>query len=251
MNIIEENQELLAKNGKSYDPVENYTRSQKLLFDLLNSSNKDVVKRYSDIFNSNSNTSKSKMKDSFEMLSLNNTILFLNKENHINKENIDKEFSKLTHHKSLFLPNSTIPKLTLGTVIKSSQFPDSYYICIQQKCDSVRIPKDKERKFLFIPLTVSESKFDILTPDGIKLKRIKNSFAIRTIKFVCKDDKGIIKAEQEADGSFVFKQKYEDEHFKWVLELKDLHSQRIIIEYTSQLSRVGLDESEWHRRYLS
>jgi hypothetical protein len=32
------------------------------------------------------------------------------------------------------------------------------------------------------------------------------------------------------------------------LDLKDLHAQRIVDEYASQLSRVGLDESEWLRR---
>jgi hypothetical protein len=164
----------------------------------------------------------------------------------------DKNFSKLTHHKSLFIPKNTKPKLTLGTLIKSSKY-DIYYICIQQKCDSVRIPKENERKFLFIPLTVSDDKFDILTPDGTKLRKSKDSFSLRTIKFVCSDDSGVIVAINE-DGKFMFKQKYttsEDEQFEWILDLKDLHSQRIIIDYTSQLSRVGLDESEWHRRFLS
>ena len=164
----------------------------------------------------------------------------------------DKNFSKLTHHKSLFIPKNSKPKLTLGTLIKSSKY-DIYYICIQQKCDSVRIPKDSERKFLFIPLSVSDDKFDILTPEGIKLKKCKDSFSIRTIKFVCPDESGVIVAVKN-DKKYIFKQKYtnpEDEQFEWILDLKDLHSQRIIIDYTSQLSRVGLDESEWHRRYLS
>lgn len=251
VNINEEEFELLYKTGKSYDPVEKYSRSQGLLIELLNSSNKDILKRYSDVFNSIGGISKTKMKDSYEQLSLNNTSLFLNNEQQNSKEEIDKKFSKLTHHKSLFIPHNAIPKLTLGTVIKSTSNNENYYICIQQKCDSVRIPNNAERKFLFIPLIVSDSKFDILTPEGIKLKKLKDSFSIRTIKFVCKDDKGVIKAEQDENGFFVFKQKYDDEQFEWILDLKDLHSQRIIIEYTSQLSRVGLDESEWHRRYLS
>jgi len=251
INVNEENKDLLKKDGSQQNPIEKYNRTHEVLIDLIHSSNKDIEKRYIEIFTTKAKVSKNKSSDYYKYISLNNTLLFLNNTEVAKKQNIDQNFSILTHHKSLFLPNSTIPKLTLGTVIKSTNIPDSYYICIQQKCDSVRIPKDEERKFLFIPLTVSDSKFDIITPDGIKLKRIKDSFSIRTIKFACKDDKGVIKAEQEVDGSFVFKQKYEDEHFKWVLELKDLHSQRIIIEYTSQLSRVGLDESEWHRRYLS
>ncbi len=250
INVNEENKDLLKKDGSQYNPIEKFNRTHEILMDLINSSNKDIEKRYIEVFTTKANVSKNKSSDYYKYISLNNTLLFLNNSEVAKKQNIDQNFSILTHHKSLFLPNSTIPKLTLGTVIKSTHINDSYYICIQQKCDSVRIPKGEERKFLFIPLVVSELKFDIITPDGIKLKRIKDSFSIRTIKFVCKDDKGVIRAEQEADGSFVFKQKYNDEHFQWILELKDLHSQRIIIEYTSQLSRVGLDESEWHRRLI-
>ncbi|GEM52684.1 hypothetical protein EB1_24740 [Empedobacter brevis NBRC 14943 = ATCC 43319] len=250
-NINEENKELLKKDGAKYSPTETFTRTHQILIDLLNSTNKDVEKRYIEIFNSKAGISKTKINDYFKYISLNNTLLFLNSSKEFKKSEIDQKFSILTHHKSLFIPNNTIPKLTLGTIIRSTKNSDNYYICIQQKCDSVRISKNVERKFLFIPLVISDSKFDILTPDGIKLKKVKDSFSIRTIKFVCKDDKGIIKAEQDDKGAFIFKQKYEDEHFEWILDLKDLHSQRIIIEYTSQLSRVGLDESEWHRRYLS
>lgn len=64
---------------------------------------------------------------------------------------------------------------------------------------------------------------------------------------------GVILAEEE-HGKFIFKQKYsdtDDEQFEWVLDLKDLHSQRIVTDYASKLSRVGLNESEWHRRFLS
>lgn len=251
-NIIEENKELLKKDGSKYNPIENYSRNHKLILALINSQNKDIEKRYEDVFTSIANTSKGRIVDYFKHISLNNTLLFLNNTDEIKKDTIDKKFSILTHHKSLFIPNNSIPKLTLGTVVKSSTVHDSFYICIQQKCDSVRMTKGSERKFLFIPLAVSLNKFDIVTPDGVKLRRIKDSFSIRTIKFICNNDNGVIKAEKESQtNKYFFKQKYEDEQFEWILDLKDLHSQRIIIDYTSQLSRVGLDESEWHRRLLS
>lgn len=252
-NILEEEQEVFTKKGASYDPVEKYKRTQDLLLGLLNSSDKNILKRYKDTFNSVAKVSKGKIEEYFELLSLNNTLLFLNEDEQHNKRVIDQKFSILTHHKSLFIPNNTIPKLTLGTVVKSSINENNYYICIQQRCDSVRIQKGKERKFLFIPLTVSTEKFDILTPDGIKLKRNKESFSIRTIKFICSNDYGVVLAEKNGD-EYMFQQMYNtatDEHFLWVFDLKDLHSQRIITEYTSQLSRVGVDDSEWHRKQLS
>jgi hypothetical protein len=37
--------------------------------------------------------------------------------------------------------------------------------------------------------------------------------------------------------------------FKWIAELKFEHIQRIVINYALQLARVGLDESEWLRRW--
>ncbi|WP_261512739.1 response regulator receiver domain [Chryseobacterium paludis] len=254
-NILEEVQEIFDKKGKSYEPAEKFKRSADLLLEILKSSEKNIIKRYKEAFNSKANVSKAKIEDYYEKLSLNNTLLFLNNDDHVKKTEIDHKFSILTHHKSLFIPNNTIPKLTLGTVVRSTLNTNSYYICIQQRCDSVRIAKGSERKFLFIPLSVSVERFDVLTPDNIKLKRNKDSFSIRTIKFICSNDFGVVSAEKDKNtGDYIFQQKYNsstDEHFTWIFDLKDLHSQRIITQYSSQLSRVGLNDSEWHRMQLS
>lgn len=223
-----------------------YDRTHQTLKEILKSKDEVVKTRFASVITPIDAQFKN-------YLIQNPTMVFTNNSDKTKIEENDKNFSKLTHHKSLFIPKNIAPKLTLGTLIKSNKY-EVYYICIQQKCDSVRIPKDDERKFIFIPLTISTDKFDILTPEGIKLKKDKSSFSIRTIKFICTDVHGVILAEKNEDNKFIFKQKYnaaEDEQFEWILDLKDLHSQRIIIDYTSQLSRVGLDESEWHRRFLS
>lgn len=56
--------------------------------------------------------------------------------------------------------------------------------------------------------------------------------------------KGIVSDQ----GKFIFKEIYEQgDTFEWILDLKDLHSQRIVTNYVSSLSRIGLDESEWLR----
>lgn len=223
-----------------------FNRKHILLKNILQSKEENVKNRFNNILSEINAQLKNH-------LLVNPTKIFTNNNEIKEVDNNDKRFSKLTHHKSLFIPKNTEPRLTLGTLIKSNK-NDIYYICIQQKCDSVRIPKDKERKFLFIPLYISADKFDIITPDGIKLKKNKDSFSLRTIKFKCPNEYGVILAEKDEKNNFIFKQKYnspEDEQFEWILDLKDLHSQRIIIDYTSQLSRVGLDESEWHRRLLS
>lgn len=247
--LKEEELNLYKKDGNKHSPNEKYTRSHDLILGLINSKNKNIEERYKTVFNDHIENSKKKLEDYYKFILLNNTLLFLNKKQENKKQKIDQKFSILTHHKSLFIPSGSIPKLSLGTLVRSCMVPENYYLCIQQKCDSVRIEKDEERKFLFIPLIKSDLKFDILTNDGVKLKKVKDSFSIRTIKFICNDETGMIKAiKNKNSDTYIFKQKYEEEQFEWILDLKDLHSQRIIIDYTSQLSRVGLDESEWHRR---
>ncbi|PJJ67321.1 response regulator receiver domain [Chryseobacterium geocarposphaerae] len=239
--IIDEVHEVNSKN---------FQRNKKLLRNLLFSSVEDVESRF---YNTITDLGLSQ-KDKRQLITT-STKLFLNKSDIAKAESNDILFANLTHHKSIFIPKSISPILTLGTLIKSSNTDTDgqniYYVCIQQKCDSVRILKNQDRKFLFIPLYISKDKFDVLTPDGIKLKVDKSSFSIRTIKFICSDTTGVIKARKARTGKFYFKQKYKssEENFEWILDLKDMHSQRIITQYTSVLARVGLNESEWLRRW--
>lgn len=221
-----------------------FVRNKNLLNELLSSKIEDVNTRFETLL-PDSLTKKEKLgfpKDS--------TKLFIDKNeaDHIFK--INKEFARLTHHKNIFLPSTTLPKLNLGTIIRSIQNDQQYYVCIQQRCDSVRITRGSERKFLFIPLNVVIDKpFNILTTEGIKLKVESKSFSLRTIKFISENSNGVVEALNQG-GKFIFNQKYRDvtdEQFEWVLDLKDLHAQRIVAEYASTLSRVGLDESEWLR----
>ncbi|MDR0605925.1 MAG: hypothetical protein LBG80_16670 [Bacteroidales bacterium] len=183
------------------------------------------------------------------------TELFLPLGEHNNVEIINADFAKLTHHKSLFSPQNTPPTLTLGTVIRSTNNPSTYFVCIQQRCDSVRIKQNEERKFLFLPLTSIKEKnkdyYSFITAEGtiLYLNR-KESYSIKTIKFKCDNNCGEIKGGlDESCKKYKFKENYDDgDTFEWVFDLKDLHSQRIVANYASQISRVGLNESEWLRK---
>lgn len=171
---------------------------------------------------------------------------YLMKENDSNSE--DCRFSILTHHKSNLKQPNNIPKLSLGTIIKQNDTED-YFLCIQAKCDSVRITD--ERKFLFLPLTSSlNRKFQIVVEDGdtyIKLEIPKEAYKLRTIKFVPTKHNDKILGQLD-DSSYYFTSTYE-EKFLWICDLKDAHAQRVANAYSAQLSRVGLDESEWLRRW--
>lgn len=222
----------------------NFQRTRDLLKILIHSEKENLEERFDDFFGSSlSKSDKKKYRES------RSTELFLNNACQGKKDKINSDFAILTHHKSLFLPINTAPKLTLGTIIRSTTNQDNYYVCIQQRCDSVRLKKGEERKFLFLPLIkTNNDKFHIITPDGTKLRLNKKSYSIKTIKFKCNCEEREVKGTKSEDGKFTFKEIYEQgDTFEWVLDLKDLHSQRIVTNYVASLSRIGLDESEWLR----
>lgn len=243
--IKNENIPARNKKGNQFNPNIDFKRDKQLLNSILFSGETNVEKKFASLFKKM--IPKEQQEPFLSYLSNSSTILFLNREEFEREDFCNKQFAKLTHHKSLFLPSNTPPVLTLGSIIKSSD-KDDYYICIQQKCDSLRIKRNDIRKFLFLPLSkVDNDRFDLVTHDGVKLKLEKKSFALKTMKFKCDTDKGVILGRRNDTGKYIFKDIY-DEEFEWILDLKDLHSQRIVTEYASELSRIGLDESEWLRR---
>lgn len=158
--------------------------------------------------------------------------------------NSNAKFAILTHHKNIFGVSKEYPILTLGTVVFNS---GNYYVCIQQRCDSLRL-KD-ERKFLFLPLLNTDSDIHVVIDKSNHLNVANNSYALKTIKFRPKDGEDCIYAktvETNGEKRFFFESIYGEE-YEWILELKELHAQRIVDAYCSTLSRVGIDESEWLR----
>ncbi|HHQ4938754.1 TPA: response regulator receiver domain [Aeromonas veronii] len=166
-------------------------------------------------------------------------------------EVVNKAFAKLCYHRSAIFSPEHLPYLSLGTVVKSTLDEGCYYICIQQRCDSVRIGDAEERRFLFISLDVVNNGcgFNFLTPDGTKLKINKSTYSLRTIKF--NGTNGVALAKKDGDIKYFEPTYYSEaspEKFKFIVELKELYAQQIVESYSSSLSRVGLDEPEWVRR---
>jgi hypothetical protein len=228
-------------------PGKNYTRNNILLQQLLFSKNPDIEERFEETFErayTQQLSNKEKPKH-LKFIIKNNIELFM-PESSLEQDIINQKFAILTHHKNFFSPLIP-PTLSLGTVVYSTN--GTYFICIQQRCDSMRI--STIRRFLFLSLTeVDNAKnFDFITPAGIKLKLDRKSYNLRTIKFDGAIE-GVIQAKREEDEYFFFPMHYKlttDEKLKWIFELKDLHAQRIAANYCAELSRVGLDESEWLR----
>ncbi|MDT7030887.1 response regulator receiver domain [Enterobacter hormaechei] len=243
-NIEEGEQSLYQKDG-SIDNVR-YIRNPDVLLSLLKS-HPDVSKKYCDAILSPDGNAISKAKIELLMKKFAATLF-----TDINKiDAINKQFAKLCYHRSTIFSPGHLPFLSLGTVVKSTSDGGAYYICIQQRCDSVRIKDDESRRFLFISLEqVSDGGFNFLTPDGVKLKINKSTYSLRTVKFC--GNQGVARAKI-SDNKKYFEPTYyslpkHPERFEFIVELKELYAQQIVEEYSSSLSRVGLDEPEWVRR---
>jgi len=162
----------------------------------------------------------------------------------------DEEFSILTHHKRNYLSTSQRPSLSLGVVVKNN---DSYLLCIQQKCDSVRIAAGSHRKFLFLPMEKDGQNFDVLVKNSsqnyVPLSTCyKECHVLEIIEFSPFESTGIVLAQREDDFYYFHGGPNDEIKYQWILDLKESHAQRIANNYAANLARVGLDESEWLRR---
>lgn len=243
-NLVESSKPTYDKKGKKAIPT--YTLTKDIVKKLLKSSD-DVEKKYSEVLSGNTEISKSSIqeKNNFKKYAFD---LFHDEEE---QETVHTGFTNLCQHKNLIHHEEYVPILTLGSVIKSTIGDSSYFVCIQQRCDSVRIKPEDTRRFLFISLSTYSNgkKFDFIAPDGTKLCLDKKTFNLRTVKFNGSED-GTVQSVCE-DGKYYFKQVHESEQqaekFEFLFELKDLYAQRVVADYSSSLSRVGLDEPEWVR----
>lgn len=167
---------------------------------------------------------------------------------------LDYKFAILTSIKNRYGGDRS-PILTLGTILKKeSNNPDKsekYWLCLQPRCDCVRI--EDNRYFFFLPLEKVEGDrgFDVVVKIDEsyyeKLKINQKIYESIHLEFSSNggDDK-VVRAKIEGD-FFIFKTT-DGLVFRWVSELKNEHSQRIANNFAANISRVGLDESEWLRR---
>ncbi|NVO33099.1 response regulator receiver domain [Hymenobacter lapidiphilus] len=176
----------------------------------------------------------------------------------------DRKFSILTTVRSHY--TTPPPYLNLGTVVALRNGTVSeYYVCIQPICDCVRL--ECARRFPFLKLELppvaepgkpKPSKFDFIVKDGEKLLELKVnykpyhmelfSFApVGTGKLV----EAVPKEKQTVPTQWLFKgidgRGQAIECF-WIADLKFAHAQRIAERFGSEITRVGLTESEWLRR---
>jgi hypothetical protein len=173
------------------------------------------------------------------------------KESSLNQQDINNksvisnvEFAKLTTLKNRYLHFSK-PILTLGVILKRTYSgEDEYWICIQPKCDSLRILEDEKRNFMFLSLSKTDKGEIIYDTDT----RFMVEYNIKKSKqFMFKaTENGMVSVSEEESNNWFFLDSCE-RRFDYICELKNDFAQSIANKFASQISRVALNHSEWLR----
>lgn len=169
-------------------------------------------------------------------------------------EQSDRELALLMSVNTRY--SSPPPALTLGTIVAEDIGErTSYFVCIQPRCDSVRLTA--KRYFPFLKFTVASNSdakdFGYIIRDKkqtVELRLKIRPHEAQQILFKPKSqEKEILAVKGGSD--WVFSSKGSGggaRQFRWVADLKPAHAQRIANEFAHEISRVGLTESEWLRR---
>ncbi len=158
-------------------------------------------------------------------------------------------FARLTQIRNLFGRSKNAPLLSLGTVVKNTQ-TGAFLLCIQQTCDSARIPLPEEgekgRDFLFLPIMTQQKGVPIITNEDEILFVSVNSYAVTKIHFNPLQDGAPIAANAIENG-WEFKS-INNERYQWQFDIKESYALHIVNKYASQLTRVGVDIAECIRK---
>ena len=180
--------------------------------------------------------------------------------NEVNGELANLEFSRLCSLKreafGLRMPvEGWTPRLTLGTILQLREGgKDTFLICLQPRCDSVRLEKDKIWNFPFLILEKAKSKMNIVIKafDG-ELKPVDKKLYYdpkprNQIVYQFKSVTGDAIVSSNEGGVFKFKDDMNHKEFWWIADLKDFVAQKIADEISTRIGSVGFDEYEWLRR---
>lgn len=160
----------------------------------------------------------------------------------------DIDLSRLSVLKTRY--QNSPPHLTMGIVLKQLK-NKTLWVCIQPRCDSVRLEK-KSKKFPLLPILPGiggESTLPKLCDDDTEnfCHILAHPQHCRTIEFKsAKKDKNQI-FPQRLNGEWIFLST-EKLRFQFIAELKNEIAQNILNNFAATTARVGINPSEWLRK---
>jgi len=148
------------------------------------------------------------------------------------------------------------PRLTLGALLKVrrdlgapelyAEIEGDYLLCVQPRCDSVRLPG--VRAFPFQQAKYEPKKFNIIVDgDGANGYLHIDPRPMGAVMLRFKPDEGshVIFAKQSGE-SYLFTDE-SGRVLEWVGDFDDLKAQRFASDLGANMHRVGVDEFEWLR----
>lgn len=173
---------------------------------------------------------------------------------------LDMEFAMLTSLRTRDKGTEIVPMLTLGTIVEDitdvNEGSPQYWLCIQPRCDSVRLGGE-QRMYPLLPYEVKEPSqgFELVLRDSnedfVCLKLIDEPSKCSMIPFKPLPESQHIICATKQEAGFVFESETSGpkgrKRYKWIADLKYEQAQRSISRFASRMSSVGLDEFEWLR----
>ena len=168
-------------------------------------------------------------------------------------DQLDRELAWIISHRTLF--KSPEPTLWLGSVVTAIDDDEhKHLLCMRPRCDCVRL--DGETSFFFLPLVEpGKSKKKLKNQLVVKLdngfKRL--GISLDPAGWICRQfepsmlGRRVTATQENSVGAFFFTDTC-NKRYTWRGELKAEFAQRIAQNFTTELSRVAVDESEWLRR---
>ena len=145
----------------------------------------------------------------------------------------------------------SIPRrvLRLGTIVR---YDGEYLVCVQPRCDSVRLKPNQPRHFPFLPFGLAserDSQYDMVvecpSPEtGLVRLRLKiKPYRLVAFSFEAEDGGKVGARPACGDTTWAF---YDASGagFTWVADLKPEFAQRVAVNLAAEIARVGLSESE-------
>ena len=176
-------------------------------------------------------------------------------------DKVSKDFARLATFVREFngfnlIPARWLPTLTLGSVVKATiDNQVRYLLCVQPACDTVRI--DSDRYFPFIDLIinkVSRNSENLVIRDGgdMFVVRVNSKAGARHYdKFSPNEQTLSIRANEKVDAGKIAALYFESVNgieYEWLGDIDAMKAQRIAVDLSGELARVGIDEYEWLRQ---
>ena len=147
---------------------------------------------------------------------------------------------------------ATVPRLTLGTVVRRKRKSGGwrYLMCLQAKCDAVRLRGETGFPFLRLSIANEEGRFGcvLLNPESawVHLDVDQTPSKLEVVFFSPNSGVGGEVLATASSGSFCFSDA-QGEVYEWVAALKDEHALDVADKVAKKLARPGPNHSEWLR----